>query len=59
MNYTSESIEKAVEYFSSLPSIGKKTALRLVYHILKQEKAFVQDFAKSLDDWQRELAILF
>ena len=50
MNYSSESIERIVEYFSSMPTIGKKTALRLVFHLLKQEKEFVKSFAKAMDE---------
>ena len=48
MIYTSQAIEKVVEYFSSLPSIGRKSAQRLTYHLLKQNPEFVDGFAKSL-----------
>lgn len=48
MIYTSQAIEKAVEQFSSLPTIGKKTALRLAFHLLKQSDDYVKDFAQSL-----------
>ncbi len=37
MKYTSKHIEDAVEAFSMLPSIGKKSALRLVLYLLQQE----------------------
>ena len=47
---TSETIEKAIEYFSSLPSIGRKTAHRLVYHILKQPADYTVSFADALKD---------
>lgn len=36
MNYPSKLVEEAVEAISKLPGIGKKTALRLVLHLLKQ-----------------------
>lgn len=36
MNYPSKHIEAAVQEFCKLPGIGKKTALRLVLHLLKQ-----------------------
>ncbi len=36
MNYPSKIIEKAINELASLPGIGKKTALRLALHILKQ-----------------------
>jgi len=45
---SSYSIEKAVEYFASLPSIGRKTAQRLVFHILKQPKEYIEDFSNTL-----------
>ncbi len=48
MTYTSESIEKTVELFSSLPTIGRKTAQRLVFHLLRQPDSFVKTFSKSL-----------
>ena len=48
MIYTSESIEKVVSMFSSLPTIGRKTAQRLAFHLLKQDEKFAQDFAQSL-----------
>ena len=48
MIYTSQSIEKVVEYFSSLPSIGRKSAQRLTYHLLKQTPEFVENFSIAL-----------
>ncbi len=50
MIYTSQAIEKVVEYFSSLPSIGRKSAQRLTYHLLKQSPEFVEGFAVSLNE---------
>ena len=38
MQYPSKLIEDAVNEISHLPGIGKKTALRMVIHLLKQEK---------------------
>lgn len=38
MEFPSKLVEKAVEEFSRLPGIGKKTALRLVLHLLKKDK---------------------
>ena len=37
MQYTSETIERVVEMFSKLPTIGRKTAQRLTYFILRQD----------------------
>ncbi|MDA8895723.1 helix-hairpin-helix domain-containing protein, partial [Flavobacteriales bacterium] len=44
MNFSSKLLEKAVEEFSKLPGIGKKTALRLVLNLLKREKEDVRRF---------------
>ena len=48
MQYTSEAIERTVEMFSALPSIGKKTAQRLTYFILRQDETFVRNFSDAL-----------
>ena len=48
MNFSSKLIEKAVEAFASLPGIGRKTALRLVLHLLKQDKQTTEQFAAAL-----------
>jgi recombination protein RecR len=48
MVYTSDSIEKVVEMFSSLPTIGRKTAQRLAFYILKQPEEFADKFASSV-----------
>lgn len=48
MSINSNTIKKAVEQFSSLPSIGKKTAQRLVFHLLKQDEEEIIDFANSI-----------
>ena len=50
MEYPSNLIEKAVEEITKLPGIGKKTALRLALHVLKQEKGEVRDLSESLVD---------
>lgn len=44
MNFTSKLIEEAVNEFSRLPGVGKKTALRYVLHLLRQDPAEVQRF---------------
>jgi recombination protein RecR len=48
MNFSSKLIEKAVEAFASLPGIGRKSALRLVLHLLKQDKNVTEQFAAAL-----------
>ncbi|MEK6481437.1 recombination mediator RecR [Catalinimonas sp. 4WD22] len=46
MEYPSKLIEDAVNEIAKLPGIGKKTALRLALHMLREE----EDFTKSLSD---------
>lgn len=48
MKIPSKYIENAVEQLSSLPGIGKKTALRLALHILNRTKEDVADFSSAL-----------
>ena len=48
MNFSSDLLEQAVLEFGKLPGIGKKTALRLVLHLLKKEPAEVQLFADTI-----------
>ena len=47
MNFPSKLVENAVEHLSRLPGIGKRSALRLVLHMLKQEKNKVEQFGDS------------
>ena len=47
MRFPSKVIENAVEHLSCLPGIGKRTALRLVLHLLKQDKTTVQGFGDA------------
>lgn len=48
MNFSSKLIEDAVNAFSTLPGIGKKSALRHVLHILQMEDINVEDFTQSI-----------
>ena len=48
MNFSTKIIEKVVEHFSQLPGIGKKTALRFTFHLLKMPKEKIKKFAESL-----------
>ena len=43
-------LQDAVEQFSRLPGIGKKTALRLILDLIKREQAAVDSFARSITD---------
>ncbi len=46
--YPSVLLENAVNEFSRLPGIGRKTALRLVLHLLRQDNSIVEGFTSSL-----------
>lgn len=48
VHFPSKLLENAVNEFSRLPGIGKKTALRLVLHLLRQERSTVSKFAESV-----------
>lgn len=48
MIYPSKLIEEAVEEFAKLPGIGKKTALRLVLHLLRQNPEQTENLSESL-----------
>lgn len=50
MNFSSALVEKAVKELSKLPSIGQKSALRLVLHILKQQPDYTHTLAEALID---------
>jgi recombination protein RecR len=54
-NYPSTLLEQAVNEMSSLPGIGKKTALRLVLHLLKREPAEVLNFSQSFTRLRNEI----
>lgn len=48
MHYSSKLIERAVEEIAKLPGIGKKSALRIVLHLLKQEPKQTHQLAEAL-----------
>jgi recombination protein RecR len=55
MNFTSRLIEEAVAEFEKLPGIGKKTALRLVLHMLRQPAEHTQRFSNALTRLRSEI----
>ena len=55
MNLSSHLLEAAVKEFSKLPGIGKKTALRLVLHLLKQEQTEVSNFSDTISRMRKEI----
>ena len=48
MLYTSPALETLIERFSSLPTIGRKTAQRLAFFLLKQEESEVRSLAEAI-----------
>ena len=53
--YSSQLLEKAVQEFAKLPGIGRKTALRLVLWMLRQEDSDVEHFAEAISRMKREI----
>ena len=53
--YPSLLLQKAVDEFSKLPGVGKKTAMRLVLHLLRQDTADVDAFGKSIIQLKHEV----
>lgn len=54
-DYPSILLENAVNQVGSLPGVGKKTALRLVLHLLRQPNKDVETFANSLTRLKNEV----
>ena len=55
MQFSSDLLESAVNEFARLPGIGKKTALRLVLHLLKTDASMVQGFGETLIRMRQEI----
>lgn len=55
MSYYSPSIEKLIESFEKLPSIGHKTAARLAFHVLEQTNEQTEEFIKSIINAKKSL----
>jgi len=55
LQFPSKILENAVNEFSRLPGIGRKTALRLALHILKQDKESVDRFANAITTLRDEI----
>lgn len=53
--FASSLLENAVSEFAKLPGIGRKTALRLVLHLLKRDKAEVEQFASAMVKLRSEI----
>lgn len=55
MEFSSKLLENAVNEMSQLPGIGKRTALRLVLHLLRQEASRTTDLAAALVHLKTEI----
>lgn len=55
MEFSSKLLEEAVNEMSQLPGIGRRTALRLVLHLLKQPESQTVALSKSLVDLKTEV----
>lgn len=53
--YPSQLLERAVQEFSKLPGIGRKTALRLVLYQLRQDPQDVQSFVDAIAKMKQEV----
>ena len=53
--YPSQLLENAVEEFAKLPGIGRKTALRLVLHLLRQDTEEVELFSQAISRMRKEV----
>ena len=55
MQFSSSLLENAVNEFAKLPGIGKKTALRMVLHLLKQDEAATENFSETIARMRRDI----
>ncbi|SFS30373.1 recombination mediator RecR [Sphingobacterium wenxiniae] len=55
MNFSSRLLEQAVDEFGRLPGVGKKTALRLVLHLLKQSDGEVARFTGAINQLKEQI----
>ena len=53
--YPSVLLEKAVGEFAKLPGIGRKTAMRLVLHLLRQDTSTVEAFSSAISTLKKEV----
>lgn len=54
-NYPSKLLEEAVDAISSLPGVGRRSALRLALHLLKQPSENVHHFTSAIDNLRDEV----
>lgn len=54
-NFPSQLLDRAVGEFSTLPGVGRKTALRLVLHLLRQDVGDVDRFCEAVRNMRHEI----
>lgn len=57
MNYSSKILEEAIEAFSALPSVGKKSALRMILHLAQDKNLKKEKIISSLQRVIQDLKI--
>jgi recombination protein RecR len=57
MDFSSKLLEQAVDEMSQLPGIGKRTALRLVLHMLKQPESQTKQLAEALTKLRTDIKL--
>ena len=55
MQFSSSLLENAVNEFARFPGIGKKTALRMVLHLLKQDESITENFSETVARMRRDI----
>ena len=55
MQFSSSLLENAVNEFAKFPGIGKKTALRMVLHLLKQDTEATENFSETIARMRKEI----
>ena len=55
MQFSSSLLENAVNEFARLPGIGKKTALRMVLHLLKQDETVTENFSETIARMRKDI----
>ena len=59
MEYKSNLLNQAVTQMSSLPGVGKRTALRLVLHLLNKDQHEVEQFSNSFVKLKENIQSIF
>lgn len=55
MNFSSKHIEDLINEFAKLPGVGRKTAVRYMLHVLKQDEKATESFANALIELKKNM----